>query len=81
MAKMKVDYNISWAKSGEPKNKYWGLTLGRVKRMMRGKGMVISRSGSSCYSIHRDGEYIGAFYPAHKDLPSRLYHWPLGWKK
>lgn len=78
MAKMKVDFSMSH--SGEPKNEYWGLTLGRVKRMMRGKGMKLVDKGNR-YNIYRGELYVGAFYNARKDLPSRLYHWPLGWKK
>ena len=80
MSKMKVDFSNSY-NNGEPKNRYWGLTLGRVKRMIRGKGMKLSYAGKGHYNIIRDGEYVGAFYPARKDIKSRLYTWPLSWKK
>lgn len=81
MAKMKVNYTVSSA-NGEGKNEYIGLSLGRVKRMIRGKGITVSMADAPYrVSFRKDGRYIGAFYRGRKDCPSQLRTWPVDWHK
>lgn len=66
---------------GEPKNQYNGLSWGRVKRMLRGKGKITITDHGMYKSIYKGGIYIGAYWRATKTSPSNLYLWPADWKK